>query len=188
MSKQLSRFQGDCETESLLDPPLAIELIYDQVGISIDRHPSWRARAEIFQDVQDTSIFRHVVGHGPGLADDPVLLHEDGTSFVLDYHSAAGSSSAIDRSTSSIEPGSVFIHTAFSPGRRKGRGSEKEVEGGGNGGGILCSEADQAHFPIEGTNLAGMGVSIMTLRSLGARFAVMSPGFQSWRALRIESY
>jgi hypothetical protein len=145
-------------------------------------------RTQVFQDAEDTGIFRHIVGHPTALTNQAVFLRQDGAIVVFDQESEAGSSSGINRLTGSIEPGKVFVHAAFSPGRRKGRGSEEEVEGGGNGGGILCCEADQAYFPIERTNLAGMGVSIKPLRSLGARFAVMSHGFQRWRALRIKSY
>jgi len=130
VSKQLFAFGGDREVESFPDAPSATELIYYQVGISVDGSSSGRARTQVFQDVEDTGIFRQIVGHGTALASDPVLLHEDGTSIVLDHHSEAGSSSGIDRFTGSIEPGKIVIHTAFSSWRRKGRGER----GGGRGG------------------------------------------------------
>jgi len=77
----------------------------------MDRHSPWRARTQVFQDVEDTGIFRHVVGHPTTLAKQAVFLQEDGTVIVLDYDSEAGSSSWIDRFASSIEPGkdSVFF-------------------------------------------------------------------------------
>jgi hypothetical protein len=79
--------------------------------------------------MEDTCIFRHVIGHGAAPADQAVFLEEDGTIVVFDHDSEAGSSSRIDRLAGAIEPGKVFTHTAFLLGRRKGRGER----GGGRG-------------------------------------------------------
>jgi len=76
----------------------------------MDRHSPWRARTQVFQEVEDTGIFRHVVGHPATLANQAVFLQEDGTVFVLDHDSEGGGSSGIDRLASSIEPSKVFIH------------------------------------------------------------------------------
>jgi len=109
ISEQRFCFNGCREVQSFAYAPLAIELVYDQVGISIDRHSPWRARTQVFQDVEYACVFRNVVGHGTALTDQAVLPHKDGTILVFDHHSVGSGSSGIDRSTSSIKPGSVFV-------------------------------------------------------------------------------
>jgi hypothetical protein len=77
ISNQLLGLDGDRSVESLLDLPTAIELVDDQVGMSLDRHSPWRARTQTFQDMKDAGILRHIVGHGATLADQAASLRED---------------------------------------------------------------------------------------------------------------
>ena len=63
-------------------------------------------------------------------AGDAVLSQENGAVFTFDDDSEAGSASGIDGFAGAIEPSKVFVHAAFSPGRRKGKGER----GGGRGG------------------------------------------------------
>jgi len=112
--KQFSGLDGDCEVESFADTPFAVELIDDQVGISMDRHSSWRAGTQVFQDASDTGIFRHVVGHCLAPAHHAMLSQEDGTIFTPDHDSEAGSSSGIDRFAGAIEPGKIVIQSYLS--------------------------------------------------------------------------
>jgi len=70
----------------------------------MDRHSPWRERTQVFQDVEGTGIFRHIVGHRTTLANQAVFLLED-RMIVFDYDSEAGRTSGIDRCTGSIEPG-----------------------------------------------------------------------------------
>ena len=85
--------------------PSVVELVYDQVGISIDRHSSWRARTQVLQDVEDAGIFSHVVGHILAAANQAALSQENTAIFILDDDSKAGGSSWIDRLAGTIEPG-----------------------------------------------------------------------------------
>ena len=64
--------------------------------------------------MENTGVFRHIVGHFTALTNQAVFLQEDRT-IVFDYDSEAGSSSGIDRFASSIEPGKVIIHGASIP-------------------------------------------------------------------------
>ena len=105
MSKQLSRLYGDCEIQALVDPRFAIELVDDQVGITMDRHSPWRSRTQVFQDMQDTGIFGQVAGHCLTLANHAMVPQENGAVFTFDDDSEAGSSSRIDRFAGSIESG-----------------------------------------------------------------------------------
>ena len=75
----------------------------------MDRHSPWRARTQVFQEVEDTGIFRHVVGHLTSLTDQAVFLQEDGTIVAFDYDSEGSGSSGINRFASSIEPRKVFV-------------------------------------------------------------------------------
>jgi len=59
--------------------------------------------------MENTGVFRHIVGHGTALTDQTVFLQEAGTVVVFDYDSEGGGSSGIGRFASSIEPGKVFI-------------------------------------------------------------------------------
>ena len=77
MRKQRFGLDGDCSVESFPDTPSAVELIYDQIGIPIDRNPPWRARTQTFQDMKDSGIFRHTIGYGAALASKAVSLRDD---------------------------------------------------------------------------------------------------------------
>ena len=63
----------------LRDTPFALELIYYQVGISMDGHSPWRARSKVFQYMENTGVFRHVVGHAAALTNIAVFPQEDRT-------------------------------------------------------------------------------------------------------------
>jgi hypothetical protein len=71
----------------------------------MDRHSPWRARSEVFQDVEDTCVFRHVVGHGLAFAHHAMISQENGPIFALNDDTEAGSSSRIERLAGAIEPG-----------------------------------------------------------------------------------
>jgi len=81
--------------------------------------------------MENTGVFRHIVGHGTALTDQTVFLQEAGTVVVFDYDSEGGGSSGIGRFASSIEPGKVFIahRRLLSLGREEGGGSA-EMGGG----------------------------------------------------------
>jgi hypothetical protein len=99
----------------------------------MDGDSSWRARTQVFQDVEYACVFRHVVGHGAALADEAVLLQEDGTVTISDHHPERSSSPGIHRFASSIEPSKVLIALSAScrwGGKREGEsGTEGWVMG-----------------------------------------------------------
>jgi hypothetical protein len=51
-----------------------------------------------------------------------MVSQENGAIYTFDDDSKAGRSSGIDRFAGAIEPGKVFVHAAFVPWRRTGRG------------------------------------------------------------------
>ena len=75
----------------------------------MDRHSPWRARSQILQYLENTGVFRHVVGHGTACTNQAMLPHKDGSILVFDHHSVGGGSSWINGSASPIEPGIVFV-------------------------------------------------------------------------------
>jgi hypothetical protein len=93
VSKQLFGFNGCREVQSFADTPLAIELVDDQLGIPKDGDLSWRAGSKVFQDLDYSCVFRHIVGHGAALTDQTVLPHKDGPVSVFDHHSVGSGSS-----------------------------------------------------------------------------------------------
>src|ERR1039458_6320845 len=110
VSEQRFCFLGCRQVQSFAHAPLAIELVDDQFGISMNRHPSRWTVTQVFQDLENSCVFSQVVGHGTALTDKAVLPHEDGSILVLDHHSVGSGSSRIDGTTSSIEPGKIIIH------------------------------------------------------------------------------
>ena len=115
VSKQLFGFGCDREVQSFADTPSAIELVYDQVGISVDGDSSRRARSKVFQDVEGTGILRYIVRHRIAPADHPVFLREDGAILVFDDGPERRSSPGIERLTGSIEPGKIaFFNLSWS--------------------------------------------------------------------------
>jgi hypothetical protein len=75
----------------------------------MDGDSSWRTRSEVLQYMENTGVFRHVVGHGTALAHVAVFPVENSTVAISDHHPERSGSSGIDRFASSVEPGKVFI-------------------------------------------------------------------------------
>jgi hypothetical protein len=59
----------------------------------MDGYSPWRASTQVFQDLEYSCVFRHVVGHGTALTDQAVLPHKDGTVLVFDHYSVGSGSS-----------------------------------------------------------------------------------------------
>ena len=55
----------------------------------MDSDSSWRARSEVFQDVEETDVFGQMVRHGLALARYAVVSQEDGAIFTLDHDTEA---------------------------------------------------------------------------------------------------
>ena len=91
----------------------------------MDGDSSWRARSEVLQYVENSGIFRHVIGHAAALANIAVFLQQDDTIAVFDHDSEGGGPSGIDRFASSVEPSEVFPAL----GREEG-GGRAEMGGG----------------------------------------------------------
>ena len=109
VSQQLLCFHGKWAVQPLLDAPFTTELFDDQVGISTYRYSPWRTGSKVLQDVQNTGIFRHIVGHAPALANIAVFPQQDRTVLGFDHDSERGGPSGINRFASPVEPGEVFI-------------------------------------------------------------------------------
>src|ERR1035437_3290073 len=110
VSEQLFGFNGYREVQPFAYTPFAIQLVYYQVGISMDGDSPWRARSEVLQYLENSCVFRHVVGHGTAVSDKAVFLQEDGTVTISDHHPERSGPSGINGSATSIGPSKVFIH------------------------------------------------------------------------------
>jgi hypothetical protein len=75
----------------------------------MDGASSWQASSEVFQYMENTCVFRHVVGHAAALTNKTVLPDQNSTILVFYHRSVRGGSTGIDRFAGSIEPGEVFI-------------------------------------------------------------------------------
>jgi hypothetical protein len=67
-------FIGGRQVQSFADTPLAGELVDYQDGISTDGGLSRWTGSQILQYLENTSVFRHVIGHGAALTDQAMLL------------------------------------------------------------------------------------------------------------------
>jgi hypothetical protein len=110
VSEQRFCFLGCRQVQSFAHAPFAIELAYYQVGISMDRHPSRWTVTQVFQDVEYSCVFRHVIGHGTALTDQAMLFQEDNAVTISDHHPECGGPSRVNRLASSIKPSKVIVH------------------------------------------------------------------------------